>query len=269
MYRIGMFSKLGKVTVKTLRYYDEVGLLKPVEVNEDNGYRYYDTHQLFQLHEILALRQMGFSINEINEIFTGRNISGILEQRKAELISERDRALEQLFHLEHYINQRKEGIIMDYQVLVKEIKDCIVFSKRQVIPDHQALMQVVPAIGKAVMEANPGLTCAKPEYCFNVYHDGEYKLDNIDVEVCEAVNDVGKETDGIIFKKMPGITAATVMHKGAYNKMAGAYAYCLNWIENNGYAVSDLSRECFIDGIWNQENEDDWLTEIQIPIVKK
>ena len=88
MYRIGIFSKLGRVTIKTLHHYDEVGLLTPAHIDEENGYRYYATNQLFRLHEIIALRQMGFSIQEISAIVDGHNISGIFTQRKAELESE-------------------------------------------------------------------------------------------------------------------------------------------------------------------------------------
>lgn len=85
MYRIGMFSKLAKVTIKTLHHYDEVGLLTPAYVDEENGYRYYTTDQLVRLGEIVALRQMGFSIPETIAIVDGHNIAGILEQRRAEL----------------------------------------------------------------------------------------------------------------------------------------------------------------------------------------
>lgn len=60
MYRIGLFSQITKTTIKTLRYYDEVGLLSPCYVNLENGYRYYNSRQLVEFHRILALKQMGF-----------------------------------------------------------------------------------------------------------------------------------------------------------------------------------------------------------------
>lgn len=73
LYRIGMFSKISKTTIKTLRHYDEVGLLAPAHTDKENGYRYYTTQQLFQLHEIIGLRQMGFSIPEVSAIMAGRD----------------------------------------------------------------------------------------------------------------------------------------------------------------------------------------------------
>lgn len=68
MYRIKEFSKLAKITVKTLRYYEKEGLLKPAFVN-NNSYRYYDASQLVILSKIISLRQIGFSIKQIKEIF--------------------------------------------------------------------------------------------------------------------------------------------------------------------------------------------------------
>ncbi len=269
MYRIGMFSKLGKTTVKTLHHYDEVGILVPSYVDETTGYRYYTTDQLFRLHEIVAMRQVGFSIVEISNIVDGHNISEILQQRKADLEKEQHAITDQLFRLNHYILEQKEGYFMNYKAVVKEIPKCIVFSSRQIVANYAALMQVVPALGEKVVAANPGLQCAQPEYCFNIYHDGEYKESNIDVEICEAVTQFGNEGDGFIFKEIPAITAASVMHKGAYEDMGAAYAFISRWIEQNGYQAAGHPRESYIDGIWNKEYTADWLTEVQIPVLKK
>ena len=105
MYRIGTFSKLGRVTIKTLRHYDEVGLLIPAYVDEENGYRYYTADQLFLLNEIISLRQMGFSIPEITSIVDGHNIEGILAGRRRELEGEVQSVTDQLFRLNNYIQE--------------------------------------------------------------------------------------------------------------------------------------------------------------------
>lgn len=268
MYRIGMFSKFGKVTIKTLHHYNEVGLLVPAYIDETNGYRYYTTAQLFHLHEIVALRQMGFSIPEIAELINGHNTAAILEQRKTELESEVQDATHQLFRLNHYIKEQKEGNFMKYQAVIKDIPACIVFSSRQTIPNYAALMEIVPALGAKVADTNPGLKCAEPDYCFNIYHDGEYKESDIDVEICEAVTHRGKDGDNFVFKEIPAVTVASIMHKGAYEDLGAAYAYAFRWIEENGYKVADHPRESYIDGIWNKENTADWLTELQVPVKK-
>ena len=269
MYRIGMFSKLGKVTIKTLHHYNEVGLLVPAHVDEENGYRCYTTDQLFRLNEIIALRQMGFSILEISAIVDGHNITGILTQRKAELESEVQNVTDRLFRLGHYINEQKEGHSMKYQAVIKEIPSYTVYSARYTIPNYAVLNEIMLALGEKVGKANPGLKCVEPGYCFNVYLDGEYRDTDINVEICEAVTSRGKDGDGIVFKDIPAVTAVSVLHRGAYEKIGAAYAYAVQWAEQNGYQIVDNVRESYIDGIWNKDNVDDWLTEIQVPVVKK
>ena len=75
LYRIGMFSKMNQITIKTLRYYDEVGLLHPRFIDPDNGYRYYTSSQLAPLHRIMALRNIGYSIEELKRVQDGERNS--------------------------------------------------------------------------------------------------------------------------------------------------------------------------------------------------
>ena len=266
MYRIGMFSKLGKVTIKTLRHYDEVGLLPPAHIDAETGYRYYTSDQLFRLNEIVALRQMGFSIPEISAVVGGRDIAWILARRLAELENEARNVTDRLFRLENYIKERKEGLAVNYQAVIKEIPAYTVYSTRCVIPSYAALNEIMPALGEKVGRMNPGIECAEPGYCFNVYLDAEYRDSDINVEICEAVKSRGKDGDGIVFKDLPAVTAVSVLHRGAYENIGAAYAYAMRWVEQNGYRVADHVRESYIDGIWNKDSVEDWLTEIQVPV---
>lgn len=269
MYRIGVFSKLGRVTIKTLRHYDEVGLLTPAHVDEENGYRYYVTNQLFRLNKIVALRQMGFSIPEITDMLDGHNIALILEQQRVELLSEQQSVNDRLFRLEHYILEQKEGYFMEYQAVIKEVPSFTIYSARFVIPNYAALGQIMPMLGEKVRKANPGIKCVEPDYCFNLYLDGEYKDVDINVEICQAVTSRGIEADGVVFKEIPAVTVASILHKGTYEKLGNAYAYAMQWVEQNGYRIIDNVRESYIDGMWNKDSVEDWLTEIQVPVEKK
>lgn len=270
MYRIGMFSKINKITIKTLRYYDEMGLLKPAYVDEENGYRYYTSDQLPVIHRIRTLRQIGFTIDEINMILKGISIEKIFEQRKKEIEASIEESKRQVSQINYYLQNFKEDFTMKYEVLIKELPEVIVYSKRMILKDYKDYFDVIPAIGKEITEANPELKCSVPEYCFNIYHDGEYKERDIDIEFCEAVTKMGKDTESIKFKKMAKVdSAACVMYKGPYDTIGEAYSSVYKWIEENGYVPSDNPRESYIDGIWNKENPNEWLTEIQVPIKKK
>jgi len=267
MFRIGEFSKMAKTTIKALRYYDEVGLLKPEETDRFTSYRFYTTDQLVRLHRIQAYRQVGLSIDEIKLILSGHDAVSILHKRKAELVSELAEGTSQLSRIEFIL--KGENSFMSYAATIKDLPGCVVYSKKMTIPSYDAYFEVIPAIGEQISNKYPDLKCATPEYCFVVYLDGEHKEKDINIEFCEAVEKTWPDFDDISFKEIKPATVVSVLHKGAYGALSNAYAFIMKWIEENGYTAADNPRESYIDGIWNKENEDDWLTELQIPIVKK
>ena len=271
MFRIGEFSKMSKTTVKALRYYDEIGLLKPEEIDPFTNYRFYTTGQLVQLHRIQEFRQIGLSIAEISLILSGQDQTPILQKRKVELVSALAEGQSQLSRIEFMLQGENT---MTYAATIKELPSCIVYSKRIALSNydvskHKAYFEIIPAIGEAIAQQYPDLKCAVPEYCFIAYPAGAYGDEDITIEFCEAVDKLYPDFDGIQFKEIPACTVVSVLHKGAYPDLAQAYAYACKWIDENGYAIAGDPRENYIDGIWNKENEAEWLTEIQIPIVRK
>jgi effector-binding domain-containing protein len=199
----------------------------------------------------------------------GRNEESILTKRKQELQSLQDTITEQLSRIEFIQSGTDDESYMNYHAVIKELPHCIVYTKKMTVPNYDSYFTLIPAIGEAVMAVNPEIKCITPEYCFIVYLDGEYKETNINIEYCEAVDRFGICPEGIEFKEIESTTAVSVMHRGAYNKLNLAYAYAFKWIESNGYLVTENPRESYIDGIWNKENEDDWLTELQVPVIKR
>ena len=90
------------------------------------------------------------------------------------------------------------------------------------------------------------------------------------MEVCEAVVDYCENSEMVKFKKINAVEKAIcVLHKGPYYSLSEAYSFVFRWIEDNGYKAIGEPRESYIDGIWNKEDDSQWLTEIQIPISKK
>ena len=118
------------------------------------------------------------------------------------------------------------------------------------------------------MKANQDITHETQAYSLTHNHDKEYKEKNIDVEFCEAVDDLGKNEGDIIFQVIPAITAVTVIHKGPYDSLRNAYIYLTQWVEDNGYLLTNSPRESYIDGIWNKQDSAEWMTEIQFPVKK-
>jgi DNA-binding transcriptional MerR regulator len=268
MYQIGMFSKINRITTKTLRHYDEIGLLKPEFVDDFSGYRYYSNDQLMVLHKIIALKQMGLSLMEIKDIIENNADAKKYLLKKSEAIKaaiEKDK--NKLMQIEYFLKRKDEDMKNNYNPIIKSLPEVIVASMRTVVPSYDTYFDIVPKMGEE-MEKKKAV-CAKPAYCFTIYHDGEYKKENIDVEVCEAVESYCEDSDMVKYKKVNKVDrAACVLHKGPYKTIGETYALLFNWISENGEKPIGLPRESYIDGIWNKDDESDWLTEIQIPIGK-
>jgi effector-binding domain-containing protein len=112
-----------------------------------------------------------------------------------------------------------------------------------------------------------GAVCRKPAYCFNIYHDGEFKTTDIDVEICEAVEEARPDGDGVLYKKLePVQKAACLRHMGPYELLGESYGKLFSWLEKEGYTPDGPCRESYIDGIWNREDPEEWITEIQVPV---
>lgn len=266
MYKIGDFSKMSKVTIKTLRYYEKEGLLKPYFVDYNNGYRYYEGYQLIDLSKIISLRQIGFSIEEIKKIIKDdTDINNMLKVKKEELKKNINEYNYQLSKI-NYLLEEKD---MKNEVFVKEIPSYYVYYKEGVLKDYSETSEFIQKSGAECLELNPNIKCVSPDYCYMNYLDGEYKEKDIKIRYAQAVmkeDKPFKENDSIKFMEIPKVKAICIYHRGAYDNLGESYSKILKYIEDNNYKISDYPRECYIDGIWNKENIEDWLTEIQIPI---
>lgn len=262
MLKISEFSKLAHLTVKALRFYEKEGLLKPASVDEWSGYRFYETSQLEAAAKIKSYRQLDLSIEEIKAVFNGADVKEILQEKIGSLTKEKQ-VIESRLSIIKSILEDKE---MKYQVTEKVIPEKIVYTAETVLKTYSDIMQWIPSVGQECLKLNPNMKCAEPPYEFCEYLDGEYKETDIRIRHNEAVTTFGKENELIKFKTLPEAKALSIYHKGAYDKIGEAYAFLMKYAEQNGYTAAGFARECYIDGIWNKESEEDWLTEIQLPI---
>ena len=262
MLKIGEFSKLSMLTVKALRYYEKEGLLVPNRVDDRTGYRYYETNQLRTAAMIKALRQLDFSVAQIKAYLGGEPLREALQLKQTELI-EKQIDISHKLSVIKYLSEEKH---MKYQAVVKEIGECVVYSEERTLNDYSEITSLALESAKECLRINPGIECASPDYCFCEYLDGEYKEHDIITRYSQAVKKAGVENERIKFRTLPKTKVISIYHKGAYDGLGEAYAYIMKYAEENGYKASGLLRECYIDGIWNKPNAEDWLTEIQLPI---
>ena len=265
LYKIGMFAAMNHVTVKALRFYEEQGLLIPALIHPETGYRYYTLSQMAVLHQITALKMAGFTLEEIAHIHSGADEEAVLRKKKSDLIARIAELTRQIAVVDGYLSKKKTGL--SHPVLIKTIPETTVAAMRVRIESYDSLFDVMPKMG-ALMEKT-GCECALPEYCFTGYLEPGYKDEDILVEICEAVTGAKQEIGGLYFRSLPEIQAACMFHRGSYGTLPESYETVLKYIEENGYEIAGAIRESYIDGVWNQEEESGWLTEIQVPVRKR
>ena len=265
LYKIGMFAAMNHVTVKTLRFYEEQGLLMPALIHPDTGYRYYTLSQMAVLHQITALKLAGFKLEEIANINSGADEIAVLLKKKVELLEKIADITRQIAVVDGYLAKKKTGL--SSPVLIKTIPETTVAFMRIRLESYDCLFDRMPEMG-ALME-KAGCACALPEYCFTAYPEPGYKDGDIPVEICESVVEAKKEIGDLKFKTMPEIQAACVFHKGSYRTFSESYETVLRYIEENGYEIAGEIRESYIDGVWNKDDESRWLSEIQVPVRRK
>ena len=264
LYKIGMFAAMNHVTVKTLRFYEEQGLLIPARINDENGYRYYTMNQMAVIHQITALKEAGFTLDDIRRINAGSDEEAVIHKKKSELLSKIAELTRQVSILDGYLARNKG--MLSAPVLVKTIPESTVAYLTERIESYDCLFEMMPRLGELMEEA--GCECALPEYCFTSYPEPGYKEDEIAVEICQTVTRKKEDTKELHFKCLPEINAACIFHKGSYADFPESYEIIIKFIKENGFKIAGPIREKYIDGVWNREDESEWLSEIQIPIMQ-
>ena len=265
LYRIGAFAAMNRVTVKALRFYEERGLLLPVYINDENGYRYYSRSQMPQLNRINALKEAGFTLEEIKLLGVAEDEKEVLNKKKSQLLSKVAELTKQIAIIDGYI--LKGNGFLSSPVVIKSIEQVTVAYMPHRIRSYDCLFDLMPAMG-ALMERTE-CQLASPAYCFTNYLEPANMEEDVPAEICEAVTLAKEELEGLKFKTMPEVKAACAFHRGSYATISETYDRILEFIEEKGYQIDGPIRESYIDGVWNMDSECDWLTEIQIPIKEK
>jgi effector-binding domain-containing protein len=271
MIKIGDFSKLSKVSVKTLRYYDEMGLLQPIETDRSSGYRYYSLDQLPRLNRILALKDLGFSLDQIAQALdngiTLEQMRGMLRLKKAEQQQRVQEEQERLIRVEARLRQiEMEASVAKYDVVIKKLEPQKVASLRKILGTPQEVGRMFEEIFGYL--GKQGVRPLGPPY--GIWHDLEYKEKDLDSEVAVPVAQSFPAGEGVQPAELPAVeTAACTIHQGSYENFSHAYTAIMGWINANGYRVAGPYREIYLRGPGPQAvNPDTYVTEIQVPVEK-
>lgn len=253
-----------------LRYYDEVGLFKPVKIDDFTGYRYYSAKQMPELIKIVTFRDVGFSIAEISRLIQMENNEEILKELKGKQLQieqniENERKM--ISDIDKIISTiGKEMFIMNYEVKLKEIPSCKVVSTRGRVKNYSKEVELWAKLGEFVQK-NQLQPNGEP---FAIYHDGEYKENDVDIEVAVPVAVLQENKDIFVFREVESVPCmATILYKGRYENINEAFFFLANWIEDSEYQPYGKARQVSIRGAWNEPNPDNYLVEIQMPVQKQ
>lgn len=271
MLRIGDFSRLAQVSIKTLRYYDETGLLKPVSVDRFTGYRYYMPDQLPRLNRIVVLKDLGLSLEQIAQILndtpSADDMRRLLSIKRAELHQQIEEAQARLTRLDTRLRQiEMEGKMPDDEVILKRVDSQRVLSVRRIVPTVTDVRKLFDDTREAVHRH-----AIKPiGPWMALYHHAGYRDHVLDVELAVAIDTVVPEPvvnhNGLTMtvRVIPLIeTAATLLLHGPYEGMSSAYTALSTYIHEHGHNYLGPAREIYLRG---PDTTDEYLTEIQYPI---
>jgi DNA-binding transcriptional MerR regulator/predicted transcriptional regulator YdeE len=277
MFKIGEFSKLVQVPVATLRYYDQVGLLKPVEVDRFTGYRYYTAGQLPRLHRVLALKGLGFSLEQIaivlDQGLTPEQMRGMLRLRHAQISQQLVDMQSQLVEVEMRLQQiEREDQLPGHDVILKQVEPLLVASIRAILPNHSAVGglfgEVYEAIGPHVGQAlgphpeDGGQTLV-------LCYDTEFKDSEVDGAAAFMLRCRVPERGRMRVHELPAATMAATVHHGSYNTIGDAHEAVITWIAANGYRIVGPDRELNLYHTMPiHPDEPSYITEIQYPVEK-
>lgn len=273
MSTIGDFARLGRVSVRMLRHYDALGLLRPARVDQANGYRGYEAAQLPRLNRIIALKDLGFTLNQVQSILDEKldvaQLHGMLRLRRAELEAGVAADLDRLARVEARLSMiESEGLMPHNDVIIKRIPASRVatLSAFATSWEPEAIGPVIQPLHvelcRRIEEA--GLTQTEPGISYY-----EVASDGVQVYAAKPVSaELSPASDGgnLEVVDLPEVDAATVVHRGSMNQADAVWQELATWTEANAYTSVGYPREvtlAFVPG-----DDDRMVTEFQQPVVR-
>ncbi|MBQ1040664.1 MerR family transcriptional regulator [Micromonospora sp. C81] len=273
MFTIGDFARLGRVSVRMLRHYDSIGLLRPASVDPHTGYRFYRADQLRRLNRVIALKELGLTLEQVRAIVDDAvdvaELRGMLRLRRSQLAEQLAADTARLTAVEARLRLiESEGRMTTQEVVLKEIVPVRVAELTAVAPSYQG-EDIGPVIQPLYPElfrrlAGAGITPAGPSIAWYEPAPG----DDGDAVVVHAGVTVGvgaEAASDVAVVDLPAVrTAATIIHHGAMDDVEESMQVLARWIEDNGYRTDGFAREVYLD--YCPDAPEKGVTELQLAV---
>ena len=268
MFAIGDFARHGRVSVRMLRHYDAIGLLRPAHVDPATGYRSYAAGQLARLNRIVALKGLGFTLEQVrtmlDEQIPVERVRGMLTLRRAELETALAESAQQLAQVEARLRTiEDEGRLPAYDVVVKDLAAMRVVELTGTATGFapEAIGPVVRPLCAELGRRLPGadVTPAGRLIC---YYE-QLSDDEVRVHAALPASVGAGDLNGLSVADLPAARAATVVHRGAIDGVLPSWQALVRWLETHGHRSAGPQRELYLEV---PEDPDGWVTELQEPI---
>ena len=273
MLSIGEFSNICKVSTKTLRYYAEIGLILPNEINPENGYRYYSIEQLETMLMINRLKSYHFSLEEIKTILCSEEMRE--EKLFRELSRKKKELADEIVKAQTILDQLKEDLAIlsqgkpllsymeDYDVQLVEVPTMCILSLRKMIQEYAFAEEYPQCFGRLFKRIRDnGLTVPAPPMV--LFHSEEYTPLGLDTEFAVPVKEAVTGTRDL----SPGLCLKTILY-GSYSQLPSVYAKQREWAEKEGYMGTNALYEVYVTDPSQVSDESALVTEIYFPVKKK
>jgi DNA-binding transcriptional MerR regulator/effector-binding domain-containing protein len=271
---IGEFSKICGVSTKTLRYYAEIGLMNPDEINSENGYRYYSIQQLKKMIFINRLKSYHFSLDEIKAILeweedqSEEKLVSALLRKQREMYEKRNALDYTIKQLNHDLSKMEQGIpVMSYldniEVQLVETQPIHILSLRQMMTSDD----YATGYGKYFSKLYERIATEKLTLLgtpMTIYHSPEFNPAGNDTEFALPVAEAVQGT-----RDLPGGLCAKSVCKGPYSELTAVYARLREWVENEGYELVRSPYEDYVTAPDQASVPEKLVTEVYFPVRKK
>lgn len=275
MFKIGDFSRLSRVSIRALRLYDQMELLKPAHVDPFTGYRYYSAEQLSRLNQIVAFKDLGFSLEQIIELLNDKispaQIRGMLRLKQAEVQQLIEGEQTRLRRIEARLQQieQSESVSL-YTVVLKSAEAQHVAAIRDILPTCSDIQHLHAELEDTLRRQHVDIV----GFCQTLWHDAEYRVENVEAEAIAPVSQLFSESGRVQSYTLPEVKQmACVIHHGSCDTLVHAFNALLHWIEANNYQVAGSNREIYLQPqvtdahCWG--NTDRSVIEIQFPVCSR
>ena len=280
MFKIGDFSRLGQVSTRMLRHYDKLGLLIPNQVDQWTGYRYYTVDQLAQLHRIIAMKELGLSLQQIFQLLQEddtipvEQLRGMLKLKHAEIEQELQASQTRLANVTARLQQiEQQGQPCPYEIVVKSVPAQTIASIRQVVSKSSEMGHYCEFLYQQLYQGlkQHNIKPLQPEIA--MYHNKEFSEVDLDVEMSVIVepkylNHIAID-DKIIFRELPPLDlVAALVYKGPFNGISAAVLSLLTWIGIHQYVPAPPLRELRLSGPAHKDGklQKEPVLELQMPV---